>query len=168
MASIYDLQVERRFQLLVEAVVDYAIFLLDTEGNIASWNTGAERIKGYRAEEIIGKHFSVFYPPEVAGSGWPEEELERAAAVGRFEDEGWRLRKDGSRFWANVVISALRGPDGKLRGFAKVTRDMSQRKKNEDRIEQLTRELEARISELARSNRELAQQSAENESFVFS
>jgi PAS domain S-box-containing protein len=159
---------EERIRLMIESTVDYAIFMLDPQGHVASWNPGAERIKGYRAEEIIGKHFSVFYPDEVAQSGWPDEELRRATADGRFEDEGWRVRKDGTRFWANVIISALRGSDGKLRGFAKVTRDVSLRKKNEERIEQLTRELEARVAELARSNRELAQQSAENESFVFS
>jgi PAS domain S-box-containing protein len=159
---------EERMRLIIESTVDYAIFMLDPQGYVASWNPGAERIKGYRADEIIGKHFSVFYPEEVAQSGWPAEELERATAEGRFEDEGWRIRKDGSRFWANVIISPLRGADGKLRGFAKVTRDVGQRKKNEERIEQLTRELEARVVELARSNRELAQQSAENESFVFS
>ena len=155
-------------RLLIDSVVDYAIFILDSRGHVASWNPGAERIKGYRAEEIIGKHFSVFYPQDVAQRGWPEEELERATAAGRFEDEGWRIRKDGSRFWANVIITALRGADGRLHGFAKVTRDMSQRKLHEQHIEQLTRELEQRVAELARSNSELAQQSAENESFVFS
>lgn len=155
-------------RLLIDSTVDYAIFMLDPDGHVASWNAGAERIKGYQAEEIIGQHFSVFYPEEVASSGWPAEELTRAAAAGRFEDEGWRIRKDGTRFWANVIITPLRGSDGKLRGFAKVTRDVSQRKQNEQRIEQLTRELEARVTELARSNRELAQQSSENESFVFS
>jgi PAS domain S-box-containing protein len=159
---------EQRMRLIIESTVDYAIFMLDPQGHVASWNPGAERIKGYRAEEIIGKHFSVFYPEQVARSGWPEEELRRATAAGRFEDEGWRIRKDGSRFWANVIISPLRGSDGKLRGFAKVTRDVSERRKNEQRIEQLTRELEARVAELARSNRELAQQSSENENFVFS
>jgi PAS domain S-box-containing protein len=159
---------EERMRLIIESTVDYAIFMLDPQGCVASWNPGAQRIKGYRAEEIIGKHFSVFYPEEVARSGWPEEELRRATAAGRFEDEGWRIRKDGSRFWANVIISPLRGPDGKLRGFAKVTRDVSERRKDEERIEQLTRELEARVAELARSNRELAQHSSENENFVFS
>jgi PAS domain S-box-containing protein len=159
---------EERTRLLIESTVDYAIYMLDPQGHVASWNTGAERIKGYRAEEVIGRHFSMFYPEEVVRSGWPEEELQRAAAAGRFEDEGWRIRKDGTRFWANVIISSLRGPDGTLRGFAKVTRDISLRKKNEQHIEQLTRELEARVAELARSNRELAQQSSENESFVFS
>jgi PAS domain S-box-containing protein len=159
---------EERTRLLIESTVDYAIFMLDPRGHVVSWNTGAERIKGYQAEEVIGRHFSMFYPEEVVRSGWPEEELKRAAAAGRFEDEGWRIRKDGTRFWANVIISSLRGPDGTLRGFAKVTRDISQRRKNEQHIEQLTRELEARVTELARSNRELAQQSSENESFVFS
>jgi PAS domain S-box-containing protein len=159
---------EERFRLIVESTIDYAIFMLDPQGHVASWNAGAERIKGYRADEIIGKHFSTFYPEDVARSGWPEEELRRATAMGRFEDEGWRIRKDGTRFWANVIITALRGPDGTLRGFAKVTRDVSQRKLNEQHIEQLTRELEHRVAELARTNRELAQQSAENESFVFS
>jgi PAS domain S-box-containing protein len=142
--------------------------MLDPQGHVASWNPGAERIKGYRADEIVGRHFSVFYPEEIVKSGWPQQELEHAATAGRFEDEGWRIRKDGTRFWANVIISPLRGTDGKLRGFAKVTRDVSQRKRNEQRIEQLTRELEARVAELARSNRELAQQSNENENFVFS
>lgn len=155
-------------RLLIDSVVDYAIFILDPQGRVASWNAGAERIKGYRAEEILGRHFSVFYPEDVARSGWPEEELERATAAGRFEDEGWRIRKDGSRFWANVIITALRDADGKLHGFAKVTRDMSQRRLHEQHIEQLTRELERRVAELARSNHELAQQSTENESFVFS
>lgn len=159
---------EERLRLLIESTVDYAIFVLDPHGYVASWNPGAERIKGYRPDEIIGKHFSVFYPEEVARSGWPEEELERATAAGRFEDEGWRIRKDGTRFWANVVISALRSSDGKLHGFAKVTRDMSQRKLHEQHIEQLTQELERRVEQLGRSNRELAQQSAENEDFVFS
>ena len=159
---------EERLRLIIESTVDYAIFMLDPQGCVASWNAGAERIQGYRAEEIVGKHFSVFYPQEVVQSGWPQEELARAAAAGRFEDEGWRIRKDGTRYWANVIISALRGSDGELRGFAKVSRDVSQRKRNEQRIEQLTRELEARVTELARSNRELAQQSSENESFVFS
>ncbi len=159
---------EERMRLLIESTVDYAIFVLDPQGYVASWNPGAERIKGYRPDEIIGKHFSVFYPEEVVQTGWPMEELQRATAAGRFEDEGWRLRKDGTRFWANVVISALRGPDGKLHGFAKVTRDVSQRKLHEQHIEQLTRELERRVEELGRSNRELSQQSAENENFVFS
>jgi PAS domain S-box-containing protein len=128
------------FRVLVETIRDYAIFVLDPTGHIASWNAGAQRIKGYPADEIIGKHFSVFYPREVAASGWPEHELKVAAAEGRFEDEGWRVRKDGSQFWASVVITALREADGSLRGFAKVTRDLSIRR----RAEQALRETEER------------------------
>ena len=122
-----------RFRLLVESVKDYAIFMLDVDGRVSSWNVGAERIKGYRADEILGQHFSRFYPPETAGRC--AEELEIAARDGRFEDEGWRVRKDGSRFWANVVISRMLGRDGKLIGFAKVTRDLTHRRAlDEERI----------------------------------
>ena len=102
------LQSGEPFRLLVEGVKDYAIFMLDTEGYIATWNLGAETIKGYKPEEIIGKHFSIFYPEEDIQRDKPGYELKVAAEVGRFEDEGWRVRKDGSRFWANVVITALR------------------------------------------------------------
>jgi PAS domain S-box-containing protein len=129
-------QSEERFRLLVDAVQDYAIFMLEPTGVVASWNAGAERIKGYRPEEIIGRHFSVFYPPEKVAEGWPEHELKVAAATGRFEDVGWRIRKDGSRFWANVVINAVRGPAGELRGFAKVTRDLTEAR----RVQQLEEE----------------------------
>ena len=122
-----------RFRLLVESVKDYAIFMLDVDGRVSSWNVGAERIKGYRADEILGQHFSRFYPPETAGRC--AEELEIAARDGRFEDEGWRVRKDGSRFWANVLISRMVGLDGKLIGFAKVTRDLTHRRAlDEERI----------------------------------
>ncbi len=120
---------EERFRLLVDAVQDYAIFTLDTQGHISSWNTGAERIKGYGVSEIIGKHFSVFYPKEDVLSGKPSRELEIAAREGRVEDEGWRLRKDGSRFWANVIITALRDDGGRLIGFGKVTRDFTEKLK---------------------------------------
>ena len=116
-----------RYQLLVESVKDYAILLLDTEGRIASWNEGARRIKGYEAHEIVGRHFSVFYPPEDIQAGKPDRELQAAVAEGRLEDEGWRVRKDGSRFWATVVITPLRDPSGRLTGFAKVTRDVSEK-----------------------------------------
>jgi PAS domain S-box-containing protein len=119
-----------RFRVLVESVKDYAIFMLDAGGRVTSWNIGAERIKGYRAEEIIGQHFSRFYPLEDVGKC--EMELEVAAREGRFEDEGWRVRKDGTRFWANVVISRMLDSDGGLIGFAKVTRDLSQRRQLED------------------------------------
>jgi len=125
-------QSEERFRLLVESVQDYAIFMLDPEGRVLTWNAGAERIKGYSASEIIGQHFSRFYPPE-AGD-FPAHELRVAAAEGRFEDEGWRVKKDGSRFWANVVITALYGRDKKLVGFAKVTRDLTERREHEDRL----------------------------------
>jgi len=119
------------FRLLVEGVRDYAIFMLDTEGYVISWNSGAESIKGYRAEEILGRHFSTFYPPEAIARSWPEHELEVAQKEGRFEDEGWRVRKDGSTFWANVVITALYDRERRLRGFAKVTRDLTERKRME-------------------------------------
>jgi PAS domain S-box-containing protein len=122
---------EERFRLLVEQVKDYAIFMLDPQGNIATWNAGAERFKGYRAEEIIGQHFSRFYTEKDIASRYPWYELEVAAREGRYEDEGWRVRKDGSRFWANVIITALRDEKGKLRGFAKVTRDFTERRAHE-------------------------------------
>ncbi len=123
-----------RFRLLVESVVDYAIFMLDPDGRIASWNAGAERLKQYRADEIIGRSFEIFYPAEALAAGWPREELRRAEAYGRFMDEGWRVRKDGSTFWANVIITALRDPQGRLQGFAKVTRDLSERRLHEEKL----------------------------------
>src|SRR5580692_9864632 len=123
---------EERFRLFVDAVQDYAIFMLDVQGHVSSWNTGAERIKGYGVSEIIGKHFSIFYPEEDLQAGKPARELEIAAREGRFEDEGWRLRKDGSRFWANVIISAIRDETGELIGFGKVTRDYTERIKTSE------------------------------------
>jgi PAS domain S-box-containing protein len=120
-------------RLLVESVRDYAIFALDPGGHILSWNEGAQRLKGYRAEEIIGRHFSTFYPAEDIAAGKPAWELEVATSTGRYEEEGWRLRKDGSRFWANVVITALRNDAGDLVGFAKVTRDLTERRAAEER-----------------------------------
>ena len=124
------------FRRLVQSVRDYAIFALDRTGHIITWNEGAEQIKGYTADEIIGKHFSVFYPPERVAEGFPEYELRSAAAVGRFEDEGWRLRKDGSRFWASVIITALHDDAGELIGFAKVTRDLTARRAAEEALRQ--------------------------------
>ena len=121
-----------RYRLLVESVKDYAIFMLDLEGRVATWNAGAERIKGYKQEEIIGRHFSAFYPPEIDGKAICDQELEVATRQGRFEGEGWRVRQDGSRFWANVVITALRRPEGTLVGFAKVTRDLTERREAEE------------------------------------
>jgi PAS domain S-box-containing protein len=122
------------YRLLVDSIRDYAIFMLDVEGRITSWNLGAEKLKGYQTDEILGEHFSIFYPPEEIAKLSPAEELEIAARDGRIELEGWRLRKDGSRFWANVVITALREADGTLRGFAKVTRDLSERRKAEEEL----------------------------------
>ena len=126
--------VEQRLQLLIEAVADYGIFMLDPEGRIMSWNTGAQQLKGWRRDEILGQHFSIFYPPDAVASGWPQEELRLAKARGRFEDEGWRLRKDGTRFWANVVITALYGPMGELSGFAKITRDLTERRLHDEEL----------------------------------
>jgi PAS domain S-box-containing protein len=137
--------VEERFRLLVESVRDYAIFMLDPQGVIVTWNSGAERIKGYAANEIIGKHFSVFYPADDVDAGKCEQKLALASQSGRVEDEGWRLRKDGSRFWANTVITALRDPAGRLIGFAKVARDLTERVSAENERLQL-----ARIEEAAR------------------
>ncbi len=141
------------FRLLVESVKDYAIFLLDPNGKVVTWNQGAERIKGYKAQEIIGQHFSRFYPKEAIESRWPDRELEIAAKEGRFADEGLRVRKDGSTFWAHVVITALRDDSGELRGFSKVTRDLSERRALEERTRLLNKELKARVNELMESQR---------------
>ena len=122
---------ERRFRLMVESVIDYAIFMLDSDGRVASWNAGAQRILGYSADEIVGQSLSQFYSREELERGKPQVELEAAKAEGRFEHEGWRVRKDGSTFWANVVVTAVRDDTGKLLGFAKVTRDLTERNRVE-------------------------------------
>jgi PAS domain S-box-containing protein len=124
---------DEQFRLLVESVSDYAIFLLDPSGRVMSWNAGAERIKGYPAQEIVGQHFSLFYPPEERAAGTPERLLRRAEREGRARHEGWRVRSDGTQFWADVVLTALRGPGGALRGFAKVTRDMTARHREQEK-----------------------------------
>jgi diguanylate cyclase (GGDEF)-like protein/PAS domain S-box-containing protein len=129
------LQSEQLLRALVESIVDYAIFMLDADGRVISWNTGAERLKGYREEEILGQHFSRFYPPEEIERGTPQQELEVASAKGRFEAEGWRLRNDGSIFWANVVITPVRDQTGHLLGFAKITRDLTERRSATQRLE---------------------------------
>jgi PAS domain S-box-containing protein len=129
-----DHRADESFRLLVESVRDYAIFMLDPTGHVITWNSGAERITGYNADEIIGRHFSTFYLAEEASTGICERELEDAQKYGRLEIEGWRLRKDGSRFWAAVVITALYDEDGTLRGFAKVTRDITERQKATERL----------------------------------
>jgi PAS domain S-box-containing protein len=136
MASNGGLSDPLLYQLLVEQARDYALFLLDRDGRIMSWNLGAQRLKGYAAEEIIGRHFSTFYTREAIESRWPEHELKVATAEGRFEDEGWRVRKDGSRFWANVVITALRDEHGQLLAFSKITRDLTDRKLHEEALRQ--------------------------------
>jgi len=141
------------FRLLVNSVRDYAIIALDPEGHVLTWNLGAQALKGYAREEIIGKHFSQFYLPEAIQSGWPQRELALAKKEGRYADEGWRVRKDGSAFWASVIITALWESDGTLSGFAKVTQDMTERRRNEERIQALNQELRLRISQLDESQR---------------
>lgn len=136
-------QSEDRFALLVQSVREYGIFMLDREGRISSWNLGAERIQGYTAEEIIGRHFSVFYPLHDVEAGKPAWELEVAAREGRYEEEGWRVRRDGSRFWGSVLITALRNPSGELVGFAKVTRDLTERRKAHKRAVEDARRIAA-------------------------
>jgi PAS domain S-box-containing protein len=150
---------EDRFRLLIEGVQDYAIFMLDPDGRVRNWNRGAERIKGYHRAEIIGKHFSCFYPEEDLRNGKPEWELKVAAKEGRFEDEGWRVRKDGSRFWANVIITAIRDDGGKLIGFGKVTRDFTDRMKMERALQEEVaqrREAELHLQNSEKSLRELS------------
>jgi len=132
---------DERFRVLVESVQDYAIFMLDPDGLVRSWNAGAQRLKGYSADEIIGRSMEVFYPTDAIARGWPAEELRRATAQGRMEDEGWRVRKDGQRFWASVVITALRDASGALQGFAKVTRDLTERRNHEEALRQSEEQL---------------------------
>jgi PAS domain S-box-containing protein len=148
-----------KYRLLVESVQDYAIFLLDRDGHVTTWNKGAEKNKGYSAEEIIGKHFSVFYLPHDIATKKPERELELAQQFGRVEDEDWRRRKDGSQFWANVVITALYSPDGDLVGFAKVTRDLTERKQQEERLRHANLVLQ-------RQQRELEQLNSSKDEFI--
>lgn len=163
-------QSEERFRLIVESVRDYAIFMLDPEGRVATWNSGAEHIKQYAADEIIGQHFSRFYPAEAIARGWPEHELKVARREGVFEDEGWRVRKDGSLFWANVVITALHDAEGKIRGFAKVTRDLTERKQAEERLRETNAELErrvqARTTQLNDSNAALRESHRKKDEFL--
>src|SRR5471032_2413980 len=145
------------YRLLVQSVEDYAIYMLTPEGIVANWNAGAQRAKGYLRDEIVGKHFSCFYTPEDRASGWPSHGLETARATGSYEAEGWRLRKDGSRFWAHVIIEAVR-QSGELLGFAKVTRDVSERRQYEqdllaskERAEALSKFLDTVIANIPSS-----------------
>ena len=146
---------EQRHRLLVEGVTDYAIFSLDQDGNVTSWNSGAERIKQYAAGEIIGQNFSRFYTPEDRAVGLPQKVLATARASGHFEGEGWRVRKDGSRFWASVVVTAIHDEEGELTGFSKVTRDITERKQLLDQIHRHTEELEIQIREREATNADL-------------
>jgi PAS domain S-box-containing protein len=161
-------QSEERYRMLIEAVRDYAIFMLDVDGYVVTWNPGAKRLKGYDAGEIIGQHFSRFYPPEALASDWPSQELAMARQEGRFEDEGWRVRKDGSKFWANVVITAVHNRRGELQGFSKITRDLTERRRLEEQTQELNTQLRLRVTELADANRALEAKSRENEAFVYS
>ncbi len=139
---------QERFRSMIEGVRDYAIIFLEPDGRVASWNIGAERIKGYSAQEIVGQHFSKFYRPEDAAKGKPEREIQLATTEGRFEEEDWRVRKDGSHFWANVILTALRDESGKLNGFVKITRDLTERKLAEDKIRRYAKELKQSNEEL--------------------
>ena len=144
---------EEKYRLLVSGVKDYAIFMLDPDGQVVTWNEGAQAINGYAADEIIGKHFSVFYPEEENTDNGPARELEIATAQGSFVNETWRVRKDGSRFWASIVLTALRDGSGHLYGFSKVTHDMSERRKRDEQIEKLNAELRSKIVQLDESRR---------------
>ena len=146
LAGVPQLRGELAFRLLVDAVQDYAIFLLDPNGHVLTWNSGAERIKGYSADEIIGQHFSVFYVPEEREAGRPMRLLGLAAEHGRYEDEGWRVRRDGSRFWADVILTALRDDQGTPYAYAKITRDLTERRAAEEQQRALLVEQRARAA----------------------
>jgi PAS domain S-box-containing protein len=124
--------VDADYRLMIESITDYAIFFLDPGGIVTSWNAGARQLQGYEANEVVGRHFSIFYPPELLEKNWPQHELDIAASTGQYEEEGWRLRKDGTRIWTSVVITRLSSPDGTLRGFSKITRDLSERRRHDD------------------------------------
>ena len=164
-------ETEERIRLIVDQTRDYAIFMLDTNGNVVTWNIGAERIEQFLAEEIIGKHFSIFYLPEDIQAGKPEAELKVALAQGRYEEDGMRVRKDGSTFWANIVITPLKDESGNLRGFSKVTRDITERKQAEEELTKYREHLEelvkARTEDLRKAMEDLARSNAELERFAY-
>lgn len=132
---------ENPFELLVQSIIDFAIYMLDSKGHVTSWNAGAERIKGYRAEDIIGRHFSTFFTEEDRAAGVPDRALDAARNAGRHEAEGWRVRADGTRFWSSAVIDAIRDDQGRLIGFAKVTRDMTEKRETRRRLEESREQL---------------------------
>jgi PAS domain S-box-containing protein len=162
---------EDLYQLLVQSVKDYAIIFLDPDGRIILWNEGARRLKGYDEKEIIGKHFSIFYPEEKKKEGYPAYELEQAKKNGRFEDEGLRVRKDGSMFYANVTITALYNSEKKLLGFSKITRDLTAQKKSEETLSQINVQLEAKVKErtkeLSDTISELQRTNADLDNFIY-
>jgi PAS domain S-box-containing protein len=159
-------QSEERFRLLVEAVEDYAIFMLDPQGRVASWNAGAQRIKGYTAQEIVGQHFRRFYPVDKQGARHPEHELDLALRDGHYEEEGWRVRKDGTTFWANVVITAVRNAAGEHVGFAKITRDITERRHATEQQESAAAALTAAKTELEEMNARLVRAAADQSQFL--
>jgi PAS domain S-box-containing protein len=140
LGSAQYLSTDHRFELLIDSIADYAIYMLDPSGVVSNWNTGAERLKGYTADEIVGHHFSRFYTAEDRTKGLPARVLDAAAREGRYEAEGWRVRKDGSRFWASVVVDAIRNKDGVLEGFAKVTRDITERRMAQEAVRESERQ----------------------------
>jgi PAS domain S-box-containing protein len=148
-------ETEQRYRMLIEGVTDYAIYSLDKNGHITSWNSGAQRIKKYNAEEIIGKHFSQFYTKEDAERGLPAKVLAEAASAGHYEGEGWRVRKDGSKFWSSVVVTPLRDENGELVGYSKITRDITDRMRLLEKIQHHADELEVRVAEREKTNAEL-------------
>jgi PAS domain S-box-containing protein len=157
-----------RFERLVESIRDYAIVLLDPDGRIGTWNAGAQRLSGYQAKEIIGQHFSCFYPPGDLVAGKPARVLAIARETGRYEEECWRVRKDGAHFWASVVLTAMRGDDGVLWGFSKVTRDITEKKELLERAQAHALEAETRSAELERLTSELREANSAMESFTYS
>lgn len=151
--SLNTLERTEFYKLLVNSIQDYAIFLLDPQGNVATWNLGAQKLKGYHAEEIIGKHFSIFYTDKDNRAHKTDKELEICNRYGHVEDEGWRVKKDGTHFWANVIITALRDDKGELIGYAKITRDLTERKKHEDELARANKRLQGRRAELEALNK---------------
>ena len=149
------LQAQERFRLVVEGIHDHAVFMLDRDGNVSTWSPAAARLNGYEADEVLGRHFSIFYPRRAADAGEPERELAEATSAGRYEGQGWRVRKDGSRYWADIAVAPIEGRAGELVGFAKITRDVTQRKRDDDRLRAVLDVAQATLE--GRDERELLQ-----------